>query len=214
MGKTSLQYFSFFLLPCREYCGDVEWVQEQAAMAQATAEESMTYGQIESLQLLVDEASSLVDQRLIELLFKKFHFVLHCTALKRFLLLGQGDFVQSLMDFVKPELDKEASKVSEIQLLGHLRAAIHASSAKYDDDEVLDRLYAKKGETCGVPIGWDVFTLEYRMNQPLSTVFTEHNMSSYLRVFRLLWKLKHAEHTLNHVWHSLKCMNRWFDTLD
>lgn len=80
-------------------------------MAQAAAEETMTYGNVETLQQIVEEASSLVDQRLIELLFKKFHFVLHCTAIKRFLLLGQGDFVQSLMDFVKPELDKEATKV-------------------------------------------------------------------------------------------------------
>ncbi|GMH41519.1 hypothetical protein BSKO_09429 [Bryopsis sp. KO-2023] len=191
----------------REYCGDMEWVQEQAAAAQDSADESMTYGHMESLQQLVDEASSLVDQRLIEIMFKKFHFVVHCTAVKRFLLLGQGDFVQSLMDFIKPELDKDSVKVSEIQLAGHLRAAIHASSAKYDDDEVLDRLHARKSKGFGLQRGWDVFSLEYRVNQPLSTVFTPKNMSSYLRVFRLLWKLKHAEQTLNKVWHSLQCMD-------
>ena len=36
--------------------------------------------------------------------------------LKRFLLLGQGDFVRVLLDAVRPELDKPAGEVSQYVL--------------------------------------------------------------------------------------------------
>ena len=45
-------------------------------------------------------STSQVDRRLIETLFNKFHFAKHCDAIRRYLLLGQGDFVQALMDLV------------------------------------------------------------------------------------------------------------------
>ena len=192
----------------REWCDDVEWVQERAAEAQASGRMSMTYGQLESLQELVDSASALVDQRLMDILYMKYSFTLHCEAIKRYLLLGQGDFIQALMDFLKPELNKDASKVSEITLIGLLKVAVHASNAKYEDDDVLERLRVRKDRGIGTDTGWDVFFLEYVVAQPLSTIFTTRVMSQYLRVFRLLWKLKHAEHTLAEVWRTLKLMDR------
>eukprot|EP00803_Ostreobium_quekettii_P003739 evm.model.scf_156.5 EVM.evm.TU.scf_156.5 scf_156:43972-47321(-) len=192
----------------RERCDDVEWVQERASEAQASGRMSMTYGHMESLQELVDSASASVDQRLMDILYHKYSFYLHCEAIKRYLLLGQGDFIQALMDFVKPELDKDASKVSEITLIGLLKAAVHASNAKYEDDDVLERMRVRKDRGIGTDTGWDVFFLEYNVMQPLSTIFTPNVMSQYLRVFRLLWKLKHAEHTLAEVWHTLRLLDR------
>lgn len=56
--------------------------------------------QVESLERFVQEASTLVDRRLIDTLFNKFNLAKHCDAMRRYVLLGQGDFVQALMDMV------------------------------------------------------------------------------------------------------------------
>jgi hypothetical protein len=40
----------------------------------------------------------------------------HLAAIKRFLLLGQGDFVRVLLDAAQPELDKSAREVSQYTL--------------------------------------------------------------------------------------------------
>ncbi len=42
----------------------------------------------------------MVDTRLMGLLFNTFHLSKHCDAIRRYVLLGQGDFVQALMDMV------------------------------------------------------------------------------------------------------------------
>ena len=57
--------------------------------------------QVEALERFVVEASSQVDSRLIEVLLGRFQLCKHCDAIRRYLLLGQGDFVQALMDAVR-----------------------------------------------------------------------------------------------------------------
>ena len=37
----------------------------------------------------------------MEVLMGRFQFAKHCDAIRRYLLLGQGDFVQALMDLVR-----------------------------------------------------------------------------------------------------------------
>ena len=74
------------------------------------------------------------------MLLEKFRLVEHCSAIKRYLLLGQGDFVQCLMDAVGPELDASPARVSAFKLVGTLESAVRASNAQYDDADMLERL--------------------------------------------------------------------------
>lgn len=48
--------------------------------------------------------------------------------------------------------------------------------------------------------GWEVFSLLYHLQSPLSTIFTPHAMESYLRLFNFLWRLKRVETALNSTW--------------
>lgn len=41
-------------------------------------------------------------------MFQKHKFFDHCQAIRKYLLLGQGDFIQYLMDLVSMELNKPA----------------------------------------------------------------------------------------------------------
>ena len=45
-------------------------------------------------------AADSINRHVVSTLLKKYALVKHCDALRRYLLLGQGDFVQSLMDQV------------------------------------------------------------------------------------------------------------------
>ena len=46
----------------------------------------------------MESAARSTNTRLLDLIFNKYNLVLHLSAIKRYLLLGQGDFAQHLMD--------------------------------------------------------------------------------------------------------------------
>jgi gamma-tubulin complex component 3 len=66
----------------------------------AAEEKSLEYGQTTALEALVEQAAEAVNKHLMKILFDKYKFFEHCLAIKRYLLLGQGDFIQALMDAV------------------------------------------------------------------------------------------------------------------
>ena len=45
--------------------------------------------------------------------------------------------------------------------------------------------------------GWDVFQLDYEVDEPINTIMTPNVMQGYLKIFNLLWKIKRVEHMLN-----------------
>ena len=101
----------------------------------------------------INGAAAAIDKHLLETIFTKYSFVKHCNALKRYLLLGQGDFIQTLMDLLGPDLGNKAGEMSEYQLNGSLDAAIRASNAQFDDADVLDRLRVKLAKATSMETG-------------------------------------------------------------
>ena len=61
-----------------------------------------------ALTAIVSEAEAKVSARLKTVLVDSYDFPQHCRALQSFLLLTQGDFIQSLMTLVAEELEKPA----------------------------------------------------------------------------------------------------------
>jgi gamma-tubulin complex component 3 len=66
----------------------------------------------------------------------------------------------------------------------------------------LDRLDVKLLEYQQGDRGWEVFQLDYRVNDlaPLSTIFTQEVMNDYLKIFSFMWKLKKIQHSLSVAW--------------
>ncbi|XP_024364423.1 gamma-tubulin complex component 3 isoform X2 [Physcomitrium patens] len=198
-----------FLRVC---CSDQGWAQaasEAVAAAGASASGGILgYGEIEVLEALVAEAAGRIDKHLIQIMYKRYRFPEHCLAIKRYLLLGQGDFIQCLMDLVGPELAQPANTLSSFKLSGTLESSVRASNAQYDDGDVLDRLRVRMMPHNDGDRGWDVFSLEYNAREPLTTLFTEVVMGKYLKVFNFLWRLKRVEHALCATWQTMKpnCM--------
>lgn len=194
-----------FLRVC---CDDRGWAD--AGMEAATAAGTTTrrgglgYGETDALESLVIEAAKRIDKHLLDVIYNRYKFKEHCLAIKRYLLLGQGDFVQYLMDIVGPELSEPANTISSFKLAGLLETAIRSSNAQYDDPDILDRLRVKLMPHGTGDRGWDVFSLEYDARVPLDTLFTESVMARYLRIFNFLWKLRRVEHALIGAWKTMK----------
>ena len=55
-------------------------------------------------------------------------------------MLGQGDFIQQLMDLLVGELSKDANSLYLHNLNGILETAIRATNAQYEDKDILSRL--------------------------------------------------------------------------
>ncbi|KAI4341281.1 hypothetical protein MLD38_026021 [Melastoma candidum] len=194
-----------FLRVC---CDDRGWADAATEAASAagttTGRGSLGYGETDALECLVDEAAKRIDKHLLDVMYNRYQFKEHCLAIKRYLLLGQGDFVQYLMDIMWPELSEPANTISTFKLAGLLESAIRSSNAQYDDPEILDRLRVKMMPHGTGDRGWDVFSLEYDPRVPLDTIFTESVMTKYLKIFNFLWKLRRVEHALIGAWKTMK----------
>lgn len=127
----------------------------------------------------------------------------HIMAMKKYFLGEQSDFIQDLMDTLSIELSKPASLVFRHHLIGIFDDVLHRY--QYNTDMTIRRLDVRLLKSTKSDQGWDVFTLDYHIDPPLDNIFTVPVMASYIKIFRLIWKLKRCEYVLNLSWKRL-CM--------
>ena len=180
-------------------CGDSAWVEAYSK----DASKELKYGDTANLEASIDEAYKTTMARLIHLMDNKFKLFEHLNALKKYLLLGQGDFVALLMESLASNLDRPAGSQYRHTLTGQLDHAIRGSNAQYDSPDVLRRLDARLLELSHGDIGWDVFTLEYKVDAPVDVVITSWANKQYLVVFNFLWRIKRVEFALGSTWRRL-----------
>ena len=181
-------------------CGDSTWVEAYCK----EASKELHYGDTASLETSIDDAYRTTMARLIDLMDNKFQLFEHLRALKKYLLLGQGDFIALLMESLSSNLDRPAGSQYRHTLTAQLEHAIRGSNAQYDSQEVLRRLDARLLELSHGEIGWDVFTLEYKVDAPVDVVITAWASKQYLVVFNFLWRIKRVEFALGSTWR--RCM--------
>eukprot|EP00795_Rhopilema_esculentum_P016861 gene16861-8336_t len=189
-----------------------------------------------ALEEIIDVVYKKTSKRLLEVLFNKYQFLDHLQddcmshskverhrpqcgrfcmqtelshgAMRRYLLLGQGDFIRHLMDLLQSDLAKPANSLYMYNLTGVLEAAIRATNAQYDDPDILKRLDCRLFEISPGDCGWDVFSLDYHVDGPISTVFTPDCMLFYLRIFNFLWRAKRIEYCLTEIWKNQMTCNK------
>ncbi|XP_048855190.1 gamma-tubulin complex component 3 isoform X2 [Brienomyrus brachyistius] len=156
----------------------------------------------------IDAAYFETSKYLLDILNKKYSLLEHLQAMRRYLLLGQGDFIRHLMDLLKPELARPATTLYQHNLTGILETAVRATNAQFDSPETLKRLDVRLLEVSPGDTGWDVFSLDYHVDGPIATVFTRECMSCYLRVFNFLWRAKRMEYILTDIWKGQMCSGK------
>ncbi|SMR43954.1 unnamed protein product [Zymoseptoria tritici ST99CH_3D1] len=184
----------------RHGCGDSAWVESYSK----SASKELSYGDTANLSSSIDEAYKTVMARLISLMETKFALFSHLLALKKFLLLGQGDFIALLMESLASNLDRPANSQYRHTLTAQLEHAIRNSNAQHSPPDVLRRLDARMLELSHGEIGWDVFTLEYRIDSPLDVIVTPWASKQYLKVFNFLWRVKRVEFALSTTWRRVQ----------
>ncbi|EME83414.1 uncharacterized protein MYCFIDRAFT_154006 [Pseudocercospora fijiensis CIRAD86] len=184
----------------RYACGDSAWVESYSK----SATRELKYGDTATLSSSIDEAYKTVMARLMTLLESKFALSSHLRAMKKYLLLGQGDFIALLMESLAQNLDRPANSQYRHTLTAQLEHAIRNSNAQHDSADVLRRLDARMLELSHGEIGWDVFTLEYRVDAPLDVIVTPWAGRQYLKVFNFLWRVKRVEFALSSTWRRLQ----------
>ncbi|KAJ7749089.1 gamma-tubulin complex DGRIP91/SPC98 component [Mycena maculata] len=182
----------------RYSCHDSDWVVTREKMSNTGG--TLKYSDIAGLERSIDTAYQIASHRLFEVFIDKFHLLDHLRALKHYLLLGHGDFADQLMEALGPSLTRPANALFRHNLTATLETAIRSSNAQNDPPDVLRRLDARMLEYSHGEIGWDVFTLEYKVDAPIDTVLDPESMVKYLKLFNHLWQMKRIEGTLNVGW--------------
>ncbi|SRR5258708_49535 len=101
---------------------------------------------------------------------------------------------------LRSSLDHPANTLYRHNLTATLETAIRYTSASQDSTDVLRRLDARILDYQHGERGWDVFTLEYKVDAPIDTILGEESMIQYARLFNHLWKMKRVEDALVHSW--------------
>lgn len=182
----------------RYSCHDSDWVVTREKMSNFKGQ--LQYNDIAGLERSIDTAYKIASKRLFEVFIDKFKLLDHLDALRNYLMLGRGDFADQLMETLDPSLAKPANTLYRHNLTATLETAIRSSSAQHDPMDVLRRLDARMLEYSHGEIGWDVFTLEYKVDSPIDTVLDPESMEKYLKLFRYLWQQKRVELALNKGW--------------
>ncbi|KAL1528856.1 hypothetical protein AB1Y20_010179 [Prymnesium parvum] len=165
---------------------------------------TLEFGREEEMEALVMRASTRANSYLLRLMLDKYMLQQHCLNLKQYLLLGKGDFVQQLMEHLAPQLAKRVSDLHRHQFLSLVESAIRSSASSEPTAEaevtlLLEHLDVQLLKDPGGS-GWDSFSLDYRVESPLSTVLSASALAEYRQAFTFLWRLKRVEHALTGVW--------------
>ncbi|CCG83677.1 protein of unknown function [Taphrina deformans PYCC 5710] len=180
----------------RYTCGDANFVTNHHKETARV----LSYGDTSAMERSIDEAYSVTSQHLKSLMLDKFHLMDHLKALKKYILLNAGDFVSVLMERLGESLEHPASTLHRHNLTSSLGDAIQTSNAQFEPDHVLRHLDARMLEGSRGTVGWEVFTLEYRLEKPVDVIFTDYNARQYLKIFNFLWRLKRVEFALSSSW--------------
>ncbi|CAG9763342.1 unnamed protein product [Ceutorhynchus assimilis] len=136
--------------------------------------------------------------RVLDLLRNKFKLYEHLQSLRRYLLLGQGDFIRHLLELLTPELNKSASEIHYHTLSAILESAISNTNAQFEDEDTLKRLNISFMKHSIGDKGWDIFSLVYIVDGPIGTIF-QSTLPIYQSLFGALWKAKRTEYVLANI---------------
>jgi gamma-tubulin complex component 3 len=107
------------------------------------------------------------------------------------------------MDMLSTQLNKPANKLARHAVVQILESAIRGTNAQFDDPEIVNRIDILLSESGINELGWDVFALTYRIDGPISTIFTNESQNIYPKLFKHLWRSKRMEYVLTTLWKSL-----------
>ena len=166
--------------------------------------------------------SSQVHKHILSSLFEQHHLLEHLYGMKEVLFLGQGDFISALMDSLHAEFQSRDSinEIYFISLMNIVHDALRSTNAKFLPKFVTDRIQVRmlstedsrnrfwSGDIKESELeGWDIFTLDYAVDTPLTAIVHPKAMEKYYLVFNMLFRLKRVEWMMNNTWRQSTTLN-------
>lgn len=164
---------------------------------------AMRHNQEQALSQHISVLGHNIDKQLLHLLRDDFHLYSHLLALKKFMLLGQGDFINCLIDNIGPELKKRSNVLFKHNLLSILDSSLRASNAQYEEEYILSNVNIRLLDANAGDTGWEVFSLDYNITIPMNSIVHTDAMRQYRIAFHMLWRLKRVEWSLANTWKNL-----------
>ncbi|KAH8261728.1 hypothetical protein KR044_009719, partial [Drosophila immigrans] len=144
----------------------------------------------------IETCYSQTSKHVLDIMVGPHKLLVHLQGMRRYLLLGQGDFVTIFIENIKDELVKQGTDIYSHDLSAMLDAALRGTNAQYDDPEILNHLDVVVNTPYPGDCGWDVISLQYTVRGPLATML-EPAMPTYKTLFKPLWRMKHMEFVLS-----------------
>jgi len=154
----------------------------------------------EEYEKWINEGYEAINHKMMEVLRSPFHLPEHFESLRKYLLLGQGDFIQALIDNLAGELSKNADQIYPHTIESLLETAVRSSNCQFHSAEYIKCLTTKLLQKSPGDLGWDIFSLDYNIQPPLSTIITKETKKEYMRIFNYLWRIKRIEYNLSNIW--------------
>ncbi|PVV04835.1 hypothetical protein BB560_000653 [Smittium megazygosporum] len=193
----------------RVACNDLDWITLQAP----TKDFTQDLGDQVLLKAIVDKVYEKVNIRLLQVLMNDYNLMKHIAAMKKYLLLEQGDFVQCLVESLGSQLDRPASRLIHHNIMTSVESAIRSSNAQFDAFEFTERISVRiNAVSSSENSGWSAFPITYHLDSPISYVISDSTMSKYNELTTFLLKLKRIELHLHQLWQhqlSLKSGERY-----
>ncbi|SCW02410.1 LAFE_0F05820g1_1 [Lachancea fermentati] len=199
IGKTYL-----FL---EKYCGDIQWVDD-FSRKYAAKYDGTHVKLIEDIFDIIHSQFIEIKEHCNEVLQNKFYLYDVLKALKNMLLMGRSDFIEVMIQNSESLLRQPSNSLASYRLTRCLQDSVRQSSLRSminsaDQNYVINGLDARVLELGHGSTGWDVFTLDYVLEPPLSLVLNvnrENGKKEYLRVFNFLWRIKKNSYFFQKEW--------------
>lgn len=205
------------------YCREVQWLndfsQKIDLLLQQMKSGKTNFVNESKFHTLITNTYDEILNYLTHTLHTKFHFMKIINALCDYLLMARGDFIQHIIDNGSELLQEPSSSLTGHQLTRLLHESVLQTTSRYDLKQsdkniVLNNLDARLLAIGHGNVGWDVFTLDYRIETPLNFLLNDQanqHKKEYLRVFNYLWKIKRLRNSFGEQWkqsNSVKVRDR------
>ena len=127
-------------------------------------------------------------------------FMGHLKFIKKTILMGQGDFIDSIYNTMNEELSQPAMGILKHQVFEKFIGIVTKSSLRNERVEYISRLGIEILEVSEAEIGWDVFRIDYDVPDIMGYVLNKKYQLNLLRLSNYFWKVRRHYYRLNDIW--------------
>lgn len=186
-----------------KYCKEIDWLNEYTSRYSKFI--FVTHKGLKSmdsnlLQTLVENQYNEIISYFTIVLEAKFELFPHIANLKKIMFMSSSDFIDTIFQRGFFMLGEPATNLTSAKLSELLTQSVSTSSAQNMLPRYRDNIDARILDLSHGTVGWDVFTLEYKLpSLPIEILLNhEGERTQYLRLFNFLWGVRHFQFYLNH----------------